>query len=387
MYGAEVLCALYAGVTGARSRFPVPPDGEWSYGDGLLRVRDGWRYLFLHGAPYEMGRQHGELLRPVIQNLLDVYMRAIRLFRGLSRDVLLQRARRHLPFVTDELRAEMRGIADGAGLRFEDILIGHTFLESVQCIACACYAAWGSATHNGEMIFARNLEFFSMGVAHRCQVLMQCRPERGIPFLSLAWPGWCGSLTSVNAAGLCLGLLNVNRPATMNEGEPYPLLFRRLTQYAGDCDEAAALLRDARRTYSNNILAAQGRPPRRAVVLEHDADRVVVREPKDSRQIIFATNHFRRLGRKQEWPEGKGFARYPAMHRQLTHRAGHIALETDILSDRRIHLPNSLHCLIAAPERRLVRVSHGRIPAATGPWRTLRYDLDEPATTRDPATP
>jgi len=42
----------------------------------------------------------------------------------------------------------------------------------------------------------------------------------------------------------------------------------------------------------------------------------------------------------------------------------------------RVALPNSLHTLVAEPERGMVRLSLGRIPAAEGPYRAIRYDED-----------
>jgi hypothetical protein len=59
---------------------------------------------------------------------------------------------------------------------------------------------------------------------------------------------------------------------------------------------------------------------------------------------------------------------------RLRERPGAIGLRTDILADPRIHLPNSLHALVAAPERRMFRLAMGRMPAAAGPYRTFEYD-------------
>ena len=59
---------------------------------------------------------------------------------------------------------------------------------------------------------------------------------------------------------------------------------------------------------------------------------------------------------------------------RLRERFGAIGLRTNILADPRIHLPNSLQTLVAAPERRTFRLAMGRMPAAEGPYRTLNYD-------------
>ena len=296
----ESAFALTAGITCARSQFPTPADGDWAEGRGRLAVRGGWRFLHLEGSPREMGLQHGRLLRPVVQRLFEEYIRMIRLFRALSRAELLRRGRRLEPHIPAPYLEEMRGLADGAAMAYDDILIAHTFLESVQAVQCSCFAAHGAATRGGELIFGRNLDFVSMGIAQRCGLVIFCKPDRGIPFLSIAWPGWCGAITAVNLAGLCIGPLNVHRVSANLEGTPYVISFRQMAQEAATCDEAVALLRATRRTYSNNILLAQMAPARRAVVAEYTADEVVVREADPGDDFIAATNHFRKLGRPAE---------------------------------------------------------------------------------------
>ena len=178
----------------------------------------------------------------------------------------------------------------------------------------------------------------------------------------------------MNLAGLCIGPLNVHRISANLEGTPYVISFRQMAQEAATCDEAVALLRATRRTYSNNILLAQTAPARRAVVAEYTADEVVVREANPGDDFIAATNHFRKLGRPAERPRRRGHGRYTLLVDRLRERPGAIELRTDILADPRIHLPNSLHALVAAPERRTVRLAMGRMPAAEGPYRTFKYD-------------
>ena len=370
----ESAFALTAGITCARSQFPTPADGDWMEGRGRLAVRGGWRFLHLEGSPREMGLQHGRLLRPVMRRLFEEYMRMICLFRALSRAELLRRGRRLEPHIPAPYLEEMRGLADGAAMAYEDILIAHTFLESVQAVQCSCFGAHGAVTRNGELIFGRNLDFVSMGIAQRCGLVIFCKPDGGIPFLSIAWPGWCGAITAVNLAGLCIGPLNVKRIAANLEGTPYVISFRQMAQEAATCDEAVSLLRATRRTYSNNILLAQTAPARRAVVAEYTADEVAVREAAPGDDFIAATNHFCKLGRPVELQAPRGSGRYATLMARLRERPGAIGLRTNILADPRIHLPNSLQTLIAAPERRTLRLAMGRMPAAEGPYRTLSYD-------------
>lgn len=370
----EHASAIYAGISGARARFPDPTEGEFNAGRGRLTVSNRWRFLHLQGSPHECGVQQGTLLGALIRTATSEYLSAMRLFRGMSRRTLIKRGRRLERYVPGAYREEMHGIAQGAGMSYDDILLAHTFLEAVQATACSCYAAYGAATRGGRLVFGRNLDFLSLGIAHRCQVIAFHKPDNGIPFLSITWPGWCGVLTAVNMEGLCVGPLNVARLATGLVGQPYVILFRRIAQEARTCEEALALLRSTPRTFSNNVLLTQTQPVRRALVAEYTAADMAVREPREGDDFIAATNHFRKLGRKVEWQDDKGFRRYPTLVRTLRDYRGRIDLNTDVLAAPRVALPNNLHAFVAAPEERKFRLSLGRIPAANGPYRTFAYD-------------
>ena len=369
----EAAFAMSAGVTCARSRFPDPVEGEWREGRGRLTVRRGWRFLHLEGTPRDLGMQHGRLLGPLVRDTLREYLNAMAFWRGLGRKELLRRGRLLESYIPDRYREEMAALAEGAEVPYEDILVAHTFLESVQAVACSCYAAYGGATNDGGVVFGRNLDFLSMGFAHRCGVVAFVKPDGGIPFVSASWAGWCGTLTAVNLSGLCLGLMNVPKLSRHTPGMPYAIMFRRMAQETATCAEAVEMLRATPRTFSNNIMLAQTTPVRRAVVAEYDVGGVAVREPAAGEEFIVSTNHFRKLGREQERTDGSGPGRYATLRREVAARRGRLDHRMRLFADPAVHLPNSLHSMIVAPERREFLLSMGRMPAGAGPYRAFSY--------------
>ena len=61
---------------------------------GRLELRDGTRVLFLYGTPEEMGRQHGELLKNEIHDVVDRILYGVGVGSSLrERDVVLRRDR------------------------------------------------------------------------------------------------------------------------------------------------------------------------------------------------------------------------------------------------------------------------------------------------------
>ena len=103
-------------------------------GGGVARVEqfDGFRVVEIGGEPYARGRQHGVALRPEIRTLRDRLYRDIIFRRGRAvgagfSGVLYAILTRMHPFIPRELRAEMQGVADGAGVAYRDILLVNCF--------------------------------------------------------------------------------------------------------------------------------------------------------------------------------------------------------------------------------------------------------------------
>src|SRR5688572_31649045 len=96
-------------------------------GEGWLERRDdGGLVLHLKGTPYEMGLQHGRLLREQARkNLQRIIDNQEELGRSdeyqaylMMRDLMHDMLRRHIPARFVE---ELRGLAEGAGIPFEQV--------------------------------------------------------------------------------------------------------------------------------------------------------------------------------------------------------------------------------------------------------------------------
>lgn len=113
-----------------------------------------FRVVELHGTPYERGLQHGRLFPSEIRSLYTQILTASILpylnreradiaavlteYQGADYDngqfsyqLMLQAAQGIEPDLPEEYVEEMHGIADGAGLPYEEILIFNTFVETM----------------------------------------------------------------------------------------------------------------------------------------------------------------------------------------------------------------------------------------------------------------
>jgi hypothetical protein len=121
------------------------------------------------GSARQMGQQHGAQAAPLIQR----YLRWIEKLTGLPRQELGRRARAFLPAIgalSARFIEEVRGLAEGAGISFEEALLCQVRGEAANVPAegCTAFAVTGSATRNGVTLAGQNQdlnpEFADLGI-------------------------------------------------------------------------------------------------------------------------------------------------------------------------------------------------------------------------------
>ncbi len=116
-------------------------------GESRIERRDGFNVLHIQGSPYEMGLQHGRLLRDEIHDGALPYFGSVveydpslrrknALYKYLITTALdLTVYRRLIKSLPRHYREELHGIADGAGLPREIVLKGNQLSELGQVMA------------------------------------------------------------------------------------------------------------------------------------------------------------------------------------------------------------------------------------------------------------
>lgn len=246
---------------------------------GLTRVR-------LKGEGYALGHQHGTLLKAEIQFMVR-YLDEQLLGGGVSgtakRDLLLRKAWQLDAFIPARYRDEMRGIADGAGVRYADILLINCFDDLQYLAGCSSAVA---LPPTGPVIHARNLDYGIPELAHH-KVVFDLE-TRGVKLRTVGFPGYVGVLTGMSSRGLGL---SSHTSSAFHEavGIPTGILYRQMLEEGTDLASMKALLEKGPRTIGNN-LALSDANRRRAMALEFDAQHLAQREPSGGR--LFVTNHF-----------------------------------------------------------------------------------------------
>ena len=348
---------------------PQPPPVR-AQGKRVERT-DGVPLIRLTGTPYEMGRQHGKLLKDQIAFLHREFLDAM-VIPAVGREALGEWATSVEGFIPKAYREELRGLADGAGMPYREILVANTMLDRLQTVMCSTVVAGGDATTDGEIYFGRNLDFPGRNILHRMTVVLVFEPEGGTKMAAVTWPGMIGVLSGMNEHGVCGATMLIHRGKTILPGLPYLLMYRQALQDARKTADVEASIRKAKRTCPNNFMVVDGAGT--AAVLEFDQAAVASRTPE--RGTLCSTNHFRSEKMKDVgWPMGK--RRYATLQDFVVREHGRIDLESirSALRDTATPWFLNVQSMIFLPKRRTLHVSvGGKLPAAA--QRFVQFDRE-----------
>ena len=218
--------------------------------------------LHLRGSPYDMGYQHGSLLRGQVRaslaNAMAFANRQIGV-PGVGRWMVrrrLDRAWRQMePFIPARYLEEMEGLADGAEIPLKVLQRVHA-IPDMTSVTCASAAASGSATREGRMIHIRNLDWAIQSDVQRYAALFVHHPAGQHAFVNVGWLGFIGVISGVSDRGISVGEIGAETQDAGLNGVPMPFLQRRVLEEADDLREAVSVVCDSARTVGYNYLFA-----------------------------------------------------------------------------------------------------------------------------------
>lgn len=244
-----------------------------------------------------MGRQYGEALRAEIQALAEERLRLARRDaeqrgRRPTRAQCLDAAARCLPAhaaYDPEGFAEFQGIAEGAGIAPELLLIGNGYTDYKDLLGLGrtdeeCTAFWvRPEAAGGRTLCGQTWDMHA--TAEPFAVLVHRRPARGPETLSLTVAG-CLSLIGLNSAGVAVG--NTNLTATdARPGVIYVALIHRALR-SRSLPAAVAAFTEAPRAAGHNYYLADASG--QVSDVETTAGRAVVLSPEGDGYVH--TNHY-----------------------------------------------------------------------------------------------
>ncbi len=222
------------------------------------------RYV-VSGGPRERGRSYGRQAAERIRLSVAYYKQVFAHHAGLDWQQAVERGRDYLPSIEaylPEAVEEMRGIAEGSGLEFGEILAlnarSEIMFASGKAVAvgpgeCTSFTVAPDFTESGHTLIGQNWDWLSF--SRETMLLLQVHREEGPNYLTLVEAGLLAK-AGVNAAGV--GICTNTLVSTLDRGEPgvpYHIVLRRLFD-ATSMDQAAKAIFWPKRSLSANYMLA-----------------------------------------------------------------------------------------------------------------------------------
>jgi hypothetical protein len=329
---------------------------------GRLYERDGVWFMELWGTPLERGKAHGWLVGPVLKEMMPRFIQAT-----IQRDALLDKQKDTLrmmsAMMTEEDITEMSGLADQAGLDWEDLLFLNMTVEVTQGVQCAALAVWGERSQNGSMIVGRNLDWKGGEalLGHDLVIVEQTENGRIIGF---GYPGMVGFPTAMNQHGVVGMNLTVERPAGWpGLGTPALHLIRNAIEQGKNFLGAYGFVEGSQRMVPQNYLFADANE---ALAGEMNAENARYRG-RDI-PVVAITNY------TDEQHGGSKDGRWETLVRSTD--AGPMGVEEMKTTMKLTALAESnVASFVFEPAARVVHRATGKPPAAGNEWQ--RIDLND----------
>ncbi|MGC9308231.1 MAG: C45 family autoproteolytic acyltransferase/hydrolase [Thermoplasmatota archaeon] len=210
--------------------------------DGWLEERDGIPILHVVGSHYDMGYQHGFLLR----NETRENVRAMLHGRSVSDFYAMWNiTKAYIPRAYIE---ELQGLADGAGIPFGNVAAAYM---SVVTWGMGCFgiAAWGDATKQGDLYHFRSFDLpmdiqdpVTGTYMHENAVLIVRDPQDGYASISASIAGSLHGGGGFNEKGVAVGIHTSWTDDITIQGTPATFRIQMTLDHAATATEAASHL-------------------------------------------------------------------------------------------------------------------------------------------------
>ena len=234
---------------------------------GYVEQIEGTTVLHVKGTPYEMGYQHGALLRKEVQastvafdNLLKLGQKEMGIPVFVFNLILDVVYRRCAPYIPDRYKRELEGLADGAGVDLQKLRRVHVVSEVTER-GCSVFAVFGKATVGGKLYHGRNFDWIMEAGIQNSPVLILYEPEGQIRFASAGYIGEIGALSGMNMEGIAIGQIGAVNKDSRSSAIPLMFLMRRVLEEAHNVNEATQIITSAHRGAGYNYVVADAKVP------------------------------------------------------------------------------------------------------------------------------
>lgn len=276
----------------------------------LLKNKQNLWELYVAGDPLQIGLQSGSLTDSLLKKQERVFFSKIEEIvpskgkQKLLRNILKFYNRKLYLNVPDEYQTEIYGLSQYTSHEFDNIAprylrslylhgahdIGHA-LQDLALVGCSSFAAWGNKSDDGSLILGRNFDFYAGDEFAKDKMVAFVKPDKGIPFMTVTWPGMIGAVSGMNKEGLTITINAAKSKIPLVAKTPISILTREILQYASTTDEAIAIAKKRKVFVSESIMVGSAKE-KKAILIEVSPNNFGVYEVPNSNDQLLCTNHY-----------------------------------------------------------------------------------------------
>ena len=351
-------------------------------GAGWLEEINGYPVLHLKGTPYEMGYQHGALLKEsVAENMGRILNieggQELVKFGPISlkpRDAIKSIIAIQAKFIPEKFTQEIAGLAAGSGLDPEEMKMANFIPELFHCSG---FAIMDAATKDGTLYHGRVLDYAIDWGLQEHAVIIVAEPEGSIPFVNVSYSGFVGSVTGMNAEHVAIGEMGGSGLGHW-QGVPMAFLVREGLEKGHTLNDVLSVFRESPRTCEYYYVVSDAKT-NEAVGMEASWDKM---------QVIKAGVGHELLPKPvQDCSLLSAGGRYDELVARTKAGYGTFTAETALsLMDRPVAMKSNLHNVLFEPQSTKFWVANAgadKTPAADGMY--YQFQLSE-LLTRQPVS-
>ena len=219
----------------------------------------------ISGPPLERGRQHGEAARTQIRTAIEFYRESFERTAGLRWPDVQERVHRWVPLIESYLPGisdEVRGIAEGSGFRFEEILAlngrgeftaGDPFVNLDESRdGCTSYFISDEASGDGHVYAGQNWDWRS-GINETVIMLRVEQPPK--PTIVMQVEAGQVGRHGANSAGIALNANGLGGRFGNKLGIPQPYIRRKILNAVTLHDALEAVFKSTQSICTNLLIS------------------------------------------------------------------------------------------------------------------------------------
>ncbi|MBL7894796.1 MAG: peptidase C45 [Bacteroidia bacterium] len=287
------------------------------YGDNFYKIENsflkknkhGLWELYIEGDGFERGAANGHLTKELANYQEEAFFKQIQL---LIPDLnylkflkyFVAYFNRHLPdHITDEYKEEIYGISrfasdkyDFVGPKYHRILnyhgahdIGHALQDKNMTVGCTSFGVWNDKSEDGELLIARNFDFYSGDEFAQNKIIQFTNPKRGYKFATITWAGFIGAASGMNDQGITVTINAAKSSIPTDAATPIALLAREILQFSKNINDAIEIAKKRDVFVSESILIGSAND-NKAIIIEKTPDGMDVYDAGTNE--ILCSNHY-----------------------------------------------------------------------------------------------